>query len=211
MKRLTITVVVIIITGLMAGMRSQSLELLDKLQQKYEKMNDAVFTFSQTTYLPLTKVTQRVDGIIRTKKTNKYRIETENELLVTDGETVWRMNKSKKQVLIDSYKEDPKNISPDHLFLNAHKEYNAVSIGGGRIDGKDISILKLTPKSESSTFKSIKLWINIYDLTIQKIETIDFSDARSTYGISKFSMDTGASDSVFIFTPPAGVEVIDLR
>ncbi len=64
--------------------------------------------FSQTTYLPLAKVTQHVAGTIRMKKNNRYRIEMENELLVTDGVNVWRLNKVKKQVLIDKYKEDPK-------------------------------------------------------------------------------------------------------
>ncbi len=207
----TITLVVFLCAVLKMNAQSQALELLDKLQKKYEKVNDATFMFSQTTYLPLAKVTQHVAGTIRMKKNNRYRIEMENELLVTDGVNVWRLNKVKKQVLIDKYKEDPKNLSPERLFLSIPKEYDAIRIGSEVIEKRELTIIKLTPKSESSALKSIKLWIDDDELVVRKVETINFSDAHSTYNISKFSMNAGVSDSMFIFIPPEGVEVIDLR
>ncbi len=206
-----ITIVAFLCAVLKVDAQPQAQELLEKLRKKYEKVNDAALTFSQTTYLPVAKVTQHVSGTIRMKKNNKFQIETENEILITNGVTVWRMNKTKKQVLIDQYKEDPKNLSPDRLFLNTPKEYNAIRIGTETVDGKELTVLKLTPKSESSTLKSIKLWIDDEELIIRKVETIDFSDTRSTYNILKFSMNSGVSDSAFVFTPPEGFEVIDLR
>lgn len=205
------TIIIFLCAALGVDAQPNAQELLDKLQKKFDKVKDASLTFSQSTYLPLTKVTQNMGGSLRMKKNNKYRIETENEMLVTDGVTVWRMNKAKNQVLIDKYKDDPKSVTPERLFLNTPKEYNAIRIGSETLDGQELTILKLTPKSESSTLKSIKLWIDEEELIILKAETIDFSDTRSTYSISKFSMNTGLSDALFTFTPPAGVEIIDLR
>ena len=194
-----------------ADAQTPAQELLQKLQNKYEKMNDAMLTFSQTTYLPVAKVTQHAAGTIRMKQKNKYHIETENDVLVTDGVTVWRMNKGKKQVVVDTFKDDARSLTPDRLLLSVPKEYNAIRLESGTVEGNETTVLKLTPKSESSALKSIKLWIDEDDLVIRKVETVNFSDTRATYTISKFSMNTGVNDAVFTFTPPDGIEVIDLR
>jgi outer membrane lipoprotein carrier protein len=207
---------ILVVCALLSGVlrvdaQTSARDLLQKIQKHYEKMTDAGLTFSQTTYLPVAKVTQHATGTLRMKQKNKYRIETENELLVTDGVTVWRMNRAKKQVLIDTYKDDPKNLTPDKLLLNVPNDYASIRVGSETIEGKELSILKLTPKNTSSVLSSIKLWIDEDDLVIRKVETVNFSDTRTTYTISKFSMNTGVSDSLFIFTPPDGIEMIDLR
>ncbi len=195
----------------LAAAQPQADEILQALQKKYGGLRDASASFTETTYLPFTQVTQRVSGTIMMKKGNKYRIETANQTIVTDGVTVWRVSPSKKQVLIDTFKEDPKNPTPDRLLFQAPKDYNAIRTDNEKLDGRDVMVLKLTPKSESSNLKSLKLWIGGDDNVILKVETVDFSDTQRTYTISKFSMDSGIADARFTYAPPKGYEVVDLR
>ncbi len=190
--------------------QSETQELLEKLQKKYAKLKDATFEFSQTTKFSITKVSQTLSGTVKSKK-KKYRIETENGLIITDGSSVWRYNPEKHQVLVDKYKDDPQTLTPDRVVEDATKEYYYVKTGTEKHKDDQFSIIKLTPKSESSSIKSLKLWIDEDALTISKIEMTDITDNTTSYIITSFTTNTELPDSLFKFTPPEGVEVIDLR
>jgi outer membrane lipoprotein-sorting protein len=58
--------------------------------------------------------------------------------------------------------------------------------------------------------KSAKIWIDKNEDLIKKI-TISTNQSTSTYTLKDITLDAGVSSSKFTFTPPSGVEVIDLR
>ena len=57
---------------------------------------------------------------------DKYRIESKNEVIVTDGVTSWSYYKKKKQVVIDNYKKDGNTFSPNKF---QHLEKSSKKIG----------------------------------------------------------------------------------
>lgn len=48
------------------------------------------------------------------------------------------------------------------------------------------------------------------DWLIKKI-TISTDESTTTFNVKNIRLDTGVGDSKFTFTPPEGVEVIDMR
>jgi outer membrane lipoprotein-sorting protein len=58
--------------------------------------------------------------------------------------------------------------------------------------------------------KSAKVWVDTEEYLIRKI-TISSSGSTKTYTLKSISLDAGLSSSEFSFSPPSGVEVIDLR
>jgi outer membrane lipoprotein-sorting protein len=70
-------------------------------------------------------------------------------------------------------------------------------------------VLKLKPR-ENGSVKSAQLWIGKDDWLIKKI-TIVSDESTTTFNVKNIHLNIGVSDSKFTFTPPEGVEVIDMR
>ena len=70
-------------------------------------------------------------------------------------------------------------------------------------------VIKLSPRSGCSV-KSAKIWIDKNEYLIRKINVVT-TESTNTYSLKDISLDAGVSSSKFSFSPPAGVEVIDLR
>lgn len=58
--------------------------------------------------------------------------------------------------------------------------------------------------------KSAQLWVGTDDWLIKKI-FIQTDESSNTYTVKNIQVNPGLSNSKFTFTPPDGVEVIDMR
>jgi chaperone LolA len=183
-------------------------EIIKNVQSKYNSIIDAQATFSQ--YVKYSSgSSQSSSGIIYIQKEDKYRIESKNEVVVTDGVTSWSYSKKKKQVIIDNYKKDGNTFSPNKFLFNYPENFYSDLEGTETISGFECHVLKLSPRHKGSV-KSAKIWVDKEDNFIRKI-TINSSESSSTYTLKKITLDAGISSSKFTFSPPEGVEVIDLR
>jgi outer membrane lipoprotein carrier protein len=189
----------------------ESEKILSKLQNKYESVKDISANFTQDVTYGISKMQQKIEGSIRIKKGNKYRIELEKQTIVTDGKTVWSYSHINNQVIIDKFKDDPKSLSPDHVLINVPKNYNSIFIGNETLLDKKTSIVKLTPKDDKSLVKFMKVWVDLDEYLMRKIEIVDVSDNVNIYLIKSIKLNTGIPDDTFKFEIPKGVEKVDLR
>lgn len=193
------------------GFRGESVEdVLSKVQKKYETVHDASVNFTQHVRFGVMNTEQSFTGRFLMKKGGMYRIEGEEQTIVTDGHSVWTYSRDNHQVVVDVYRDDPKSFSPDKVLVNVPKNYYATLLPDEE-NKDDTAVLKLTPKDEKSQIKWMKVWINRADWLMRKIQLQDISDNLTTYTLSDIRLNTNLQDSVFRFSPPAGVEVIDLR
>ncbi|MBI5401904.1 MAG: outer membrane lipoprotein chaperone LolA [Ignavibacteriae bacterium] len=183
-------------------------EIIKKVQSKYNTIKDAQATFSQSVKYS-SGSSQSSSGTIYIQKEDKYRIESKNEVIVTDGVTSWSYSKKKKQVVIDNYKNDGNTFSPNKFLFSYPENFYSDLEGTETVSGIECYILKLTPRHKGSV-KSAKIWVDKEDNLIRKI-TINSSESGTTYSLKKITLDAGLSSSKFTFSPPEGVEVIDLR
>jgi chaperone LolA len=186
-------------------------ELVDRLKNKYAGINDAVIKFEQTVKYSVSKFEQSFSGTLYFKKKNKYRIETEQQTVVTDGTTSWLYSKVNKQVIIDNFKEDRSGISPDKFLLSISDEYIPIILKVEQDNKRKVYVLKLTPKSEDAAIESAKIWVSDDDLQIIKVEIIDVNGTVTTYNVRSVKINSGVDDSIFQFSIPSNVRVVDLR
>ncbi len=205
-KKIAILLFRIILSNITVAQDAQ--EIIRKVQSKYENITDAKATFTQTLKGSGGKGTSS-SGVIYIKKQDLYRIEAGNQIIVTDGVTSWVYSPSKKQVVIDNYKDDGNTFSPNKFLFNYPENFYSDLDGEEIIGGKDCYVIKLTPRSGGSV-KSAKIWIDKSEDLIRKI-TISTNQSTNTYTLKDISLDAGISSSKFTFSPPSGVEVIDLR
>ena len=186
-------------------------KILDNLQKKYETLQDISLQFSQDVTFGVTGNKQAFTGKLTVKKGNKYRIEMENQTIVTDGKAVWSYSVDNGQVIIDKFKEDPNAITPDKILVNVPERYNTTSLGEEKHGDTTLSIIKLIPKNQNSNIKWMKIWADTDEWVMRKVQFEDISDNVTTYVIKDLKINTGVADSRFQFEPPADAQVIDLR
>ena len=192
-------------------MADDAASIIAKLQKKYDAIHDASVDFTETVKFGVTQSEQDFSGRFMMKRGNKYRIELEQETIVTDGTTVWSYSKINKQVLIDKYKKDPKSFSPENVLVNVPENYYATLLDNGQGEGGKTYDIKLVPKDGKSNIKWIKVWVDQDELLMRKIQSLDVSDNLTTYTIKGIRLNLSLDDASFQFQAPNNVEVIDLR
>lgn len=186
-------------------------KILTKLQKRYDGIKDATITFKQDVIFGVTKSEQSFAGTLLMKKGNRYRIELEDQVIATDGLSVWSYSKSSNQVLIDKYRDNPRSLSPDKLLVNIPEDYTVTILGKEKFGKKETVILKMIPNDKVSNLKWIKVWVDESDYLMYKVQVFDVSENLMTYTVENIKINSGLADTQFQFSIPSDAEVIDLR
>lgn len=208
MRKLRLLTFLLILLIIPFAYSQDAQEIIKKVQNNYKDLYDAKAEFSMTEKFSGGKSTSS-SGTIMIQKENKYKIKTKSYTLVTDGVTSWSYSPSKKQVVIDNYKDDGSTFSPNKFLFNYPENFYSDYVGDEKVNKKDCYVLKLTPRNKGN-IKSAKVWVDQAEYYIRKI-TITTSESTKTYTLKSITLNPGLSSSEFKFTPPEGVEVIDLR
>ena len=71
--------------------------------------------------------------------------------------------------------------------------------------------LTLMPKSADSFFREATLWMRDRDDVITKMAVLDVNETRMIFTLDNIELNPSLDADTFRFTPPDGVEIIDLR
>jgi len=186
-------------------------EVLANVRKKYETIRDAELKFTQRTRFPASTLEQRAKGTLSLKKEHKYRIETEDQTVVTDGETVWSYSVPNRQVLIDRFKPSDRSFSPERILGGAGDDYAAAAGGREKAGNTECVVLNLTPRGEGSLVHLLRLWVDPSEWLVRMAELTDVNGKVTTYTVSEIKLNPGLSDSRFVLQIPEGAEVVDLR
>ncbi len=187
-------------------------KIIKNVQKTYDRMDNLSATFRQLESFKLTGTKSETEGRIFVKNGTKYRFESEDQVIVTDGDTVWTYNNISKQLLIDRVRKNSGALLPRDLLFKYPKKYYATLLNTEKTDGKTIYLIRLDPQEGShSYFQNIKLWVEKGNWHIRKIETTDLNGNSTTFQIRNMDTQTKLADDLFIYKPPAGAEVVDMR
>jgi len=186
-------------------------EIIEKVRDKYKDLTSLKAEFTQTFVWELAGETQSVKGTLYVKGDKHYRIETEDQLVVTDGATVWTFSKKGEQVIIDLIDNSSGGQLPKDLLFQYAKDYKAKFLAEEKVDGHDTYALALEPKEEDALLHSMKIWVDKDDWFTRKIEQVDINENINTYTIKKIEENPELDASLFKFEIPEAVEVVDLR
>jgi chaperone LolA len=209
-RRIAAVLICIAVPALLAGGEDAS-EILSKVRYRYSSVKDATVRFTQHVRFGVTKSEQSFGGTFRMRKGNQYRIELDQQTIVTDGKSVWSYSAANNQVVIDRFKDDPHSYTPDRILVDLPENSVSTLLGRDTIGGRECSILKMTPKDAKSTVVWIKLWVDRSEWLAKKIQVLDIGENFTTYTIGSIAINTALPDSVFRYSPPPGAEVIDVR
>ncbi|NOZ60613.1 MAG: outer membrane lipoprotein carrier protein LolA [Calditrichaeota bacterium] len=196
-------------TALRADVKAD--KIVKQILAKYKNSKTFKADFEQTYYWVLTDNTAVQRGTIWLEGKDKFKIQTENQLIVSDGKTVWTYSKNTNQALIDNVQKAEDITLPGDVMLRFLDKYRATYIGEERADGIACQRLELTANSGDQFIQKVILWVGKKDPIVRQIEQIDLNKNTSTYHLKGIEFDTPFAKDFFHYSPPDSVEVIDMR
>ena len=173
---------------------------VDKLQEKFESINYLQSNFKQSS-----NDGKSISGKFYFSKANNYRIELSNNIIISDGKSIWNEDKKRNKVIVSNIDEDPLAFSlSEYIYDYPNKcEVSEEKLNDGYLlilDGSDTEL----------NFKIAKLWIN-KDYLIEKISVVDFGGNEFLLNFSSIITNRTLDSNLFKYQVNENNKVIDLR
>ncbi len=186
-------------------------DIVKKLRKRYENFKTLQATFTQTTVWSLAGDEQSVSGRFFVLGDDKYRVETEAQIIVADGEKVWTYSREKNQVVINALSKSSRNEMPRDLLVKYTREFDAELKDEKMYHNRKCFEIKFTPRDEEAfVVKTLVLVEKKSSLAI-RIEQEDINENITRYELSDYKIDQPLEQSLFHFKIPPDAEVIDMR
>ncbi|MCW8849882.1 MAG: outer membrane lipoprotein carrier protein LolA [Melioribacteraceae bacterium] len=188
------------ILGLIIIIASSTDNTIIKLQEKFESINYLQSNFEQSS-----NDGKSISGKFYFSKTNNYRIELSNNIIISDGKSIWNQDIARKKVVVSNVDEDPLAFSlSEYIYDYPNKcKVTEESVNDGFLiilDGSDTDL----------NFKTAKLWVNS-EYLISKISVIDFGGNEFVLKFSAIVTNKILDSKLFKYQENENNKVIDLR
>jgi len=184
-------------------------DILTKVQNKFNTINNFSASFSQTCINKQDKTSNKVTGKFYYKKKNRFNVELNAANIISDGETIWNYNKSSNRAVISNLENDPSSFSLERFIFDYPKMCDMKLIKDKSIkSGEDL--LELIPNNQKLQFKKARIFVSS-DGMISKLEITDQSEIQYVFQFTDIKYNIDLPDSKFTFSPPKGIQIIDLK
>jgi outer membrane lipoprotein-sorting protein len=150
-------------------------------------------------------------------KGNKYRVELADQIVVSNGATIWNYVPSIQEVQI--YKEKPlsadrelTSFSPIELLHLYKQGFIPIAFQATMINQKKCAVVELVAKEKKSDIKHINLVVDQATHQIKSMQVLEKDNTLHNFNIVSLAIQPKLQDAYFEFQMPAEpVEIVDLR
>ena len=167
--------------------------------------------------LSYTMINQEMD--INEKKTgkitvsgDKYRIEMEGQIIISDGITTWTYLVESEEVMVGNVEEGEDELSPTKILTTYDDNYKSSFDPDKKYKNSFIKKIDLKA-NEDKGFQKLSLMINEKDKSIESFSVYDLNGNVFTYHIINLKPNLDLPEDTFFFNNEKypDVEVIDMR
>jgi len=191
-------------------------DIAQKLQSSYEKTKDLKADFVQDAMIKSIKKTQREEGKVFFKNPKNMLWEytkPQGKKLVINSQKAWLYLSQEKVV----YTQKSESIFQSKFLINFFsgsgklKNDFIIKYAEPKAYDKDGNyLLVLTPREKTSACNLVKLTIDKNNFYILQVSFDDVMGNTTTLKFSNISINTGLSQKMFQFKPPAGVQIFEM-
>jgi len=215
MKRILFFSFLLFVTSLNANAQEdkKAKSILDKLSAKTRSYSSIKtdFTYSLVNKDRKINTTQSWKLIL---KGDKYRLEMGDQIVISDGKTMWKVLKTDKEVEISKPAAGEDALNPKNIFTMYEKGFRNKYVKEEKLGTKTVHIIELFPiVPKEKDYNSIRLFIDKNLLQVVKSEIRGKNGNLYTYDIKKFVTNDPVEDALFTYKSSEfpGFEVNDLR
>ena len=140
-----------------------------------------------------------------------YRIDTGDQILVTDGTTSWVYSKPDNQLLVNDAVADETTFSPADFFTHYPDRFDVTVEGQESLGGVRHDRLRLVPKTDNAFLREVTLYVRSTDALPTRAVLADGNGTTVTFDLRDVEVNPRLSSDTFRFEAPEGAEVVDLR
>lgn len=199
------------LTGINAQVRDKQAEdILDAVSKKMQSFQTMRIEFTYIMENTAENIKESKQGSIYIEG-DKYRLYIADQLVISDGKTVWTYFKDGNEVQVNDVDPNDEN-TPMKMLTSYNKNYRAKLIKEMPKGGKTIQIIDLTPNKTQSFFK-IRLEIDKSAKLVSSSTIFDKSGSTFSYVVDRFHENPKIHPSRFTFNNAdfPGVIVTDMR
>ena len=199
-----------------AQVDAKAKKILDDVSAKTKTYTSINAEFSITIENKKNKTTDSQSGKL-TLKGSKYKLEVNNQTIISDSKTSWTILKDASEVQINSIesKEKETGLNPSNIFTMHEKGFKYEFVKEEKQkNGAIYQTIKLYPEDvKKKNYHTAVLTINKVKSQIVSIKILGKDGTDMTYLVKSFNANAVVNESVFVFNDKSypGYEVIDLR
>lgn len=189
--------------------QSEGLTLTD-VQTAYEALDGLRASFTQVISSDFAGDTTRIEGTVLLSG-NKYRVNTPNQTVVTDGNMTWIYTPADSQVVVNDAEQDASTVTPETFLTASAERYTVESRTSTTRGGTPHVKLDIAAVDSAARFKEATLWVRQSDRVVTRMRATDSNGSTLDLRLSNLVVNPALENDPFTFSAPEGVEVIDLR
>jgi outer membrane lipoprotein carrier protein len=179
-----------------------------KLNAILEKTASMSAHFEQNTLDPKGKSLQKIMGEMQVKRPNLFRWDTTNPFeqhIIANGDVVWVYDPELQQAT--KQKLDKQVANTPALLLSGDSKKIATSFNISEEKSATNTTFILKPKDKETVFESLRVTFN--GSTLNSMQLKDSLGQKTDIVFSRVQVNGKIAPSLFQFTPPKDVDVID--
>lgn len=178
--------------------------IFPQLKANFENQKVFIADFSHTYNDSYTKESLSSDGKIWVSS-NKYRLDSENQLLIVNGNTSKVYDRARNRVIISDYVEEDDDFAPSRMLNGVDSTY---SVSETSLKNGDTKIT-LSTDDDFALYLTVEIIVD-KNATPKSITAYDFSDNKIVT-IFHNGMFSPKNESLFIIEHPDNAEIVDTR
>ncbi len=203
--------VILVAAFFIGGVQAQTSEdVLAELQKRYDDLLDLEVSFEQQVYSGVFASTQKTSGKMYLAKGDKFRMQTEDQTIVSDGKLLWVYSKENEQVTIDRVSKTADLVRPSDYLFTFRESYSATLLPDTVLGKIECRRVELVSDEKDEFIQRMTLFVGRKDLLTHRAEYIDINGNRVEIVFKDLKIDKGLKPETFNFKTPKGVEEIRL-
>jgi outer membrane lipoprotein-sorting protein len=185
-------------------------ELAKQVEDKYRSFETLSMDFVKMVRSKVFETKTTVQGKMIFKNPDKFRIETQDETVTSDGKFVWTYSAENAQVIKNLADRSEDFFKPYQYLSDFRSRYVPRLEGEEKVDGTRCFKLVLTPKEDDAFIINMTVWVDQKSLLAQKLIYQDLNGNQVTLTFRHIKPNRKIKDSEFVYQAPPGVQEVDL-
>jgi outer membrane lipoprotein-sorting protein len=185
------------------------LDLMADLRTTWQEMEGLTARFDHTFEWVLAGETQVTRGRLWLAGRNRFRLEFEDRVMVSDGTTIWDHDRKQNQVLLMDADPSKGITSQQQLFMAYTENVNATWVREEGSGDRRRVVIRID-RGPNEDPQAVDIWVDpLRKLAVQAAYT-DGAGNNHRYEMDEIEIGP-QPDERFTFTIPEGVTVVDMR
>ena len=215
MKYFTFVFISILLLGFSGQSVSKETDLIQMIQEQYQSIQSFSGHFVQSSYRNITETVKRAEGLVSYKRPGKMRWlyeVPEEQLLVTNGETLWLFDPLLENVTIQKLEKLTDGTALSFLLGlgDLKADFNRRLISQVLLTSPDALIVELKPKKTAANLSFIQLAVHPVTYNLQIIALMDQEGNYRTIELGAMHYNLVLKDNFFEFKVTQDMEVIEV-